>query len=691
MGGKWAKPTLARVQSGYPAVRAEHHELGVFYLYAPSEATLLFCENETNMPRVFGAGPRTRFPKDGIGDHLLHGTDTVNSDGTGTKAAVHVRLSVPGRGQAVVQVRLTRAAPGQLTAPFVEVDELFARRRAEADEFYEAITPPTVTDDAKAVMRQALAGMLWSKQCYFFDVDTWLRERRVHPLRAPVLRGTRNESWFHMFNHDVVSMPDKWEYPWYAAWDLAFHCLPLAMVDPEFAKSQIDLMLSQAYLHPTGQIPAYEWNFGDVNPPVHAFAALFLQNLEADLGEVDLPFLHKCFARLLLNFTWWVNRKDPSGHNVFEGGFLGLDNIGVFDRSAALPTGGRLEQADGTAWMAMFSQNMLEMALTLLEHDDTYEGFVLKFVERFFWIAAAMDPIGDNPDEMWDEEDGFFYDVLRLPDGSGTRIKVRSMVGLLPICATTVIDQSVIDRYPQIAGQVAAFLERNRDLLANIADPLVPGAHGRRLLSLVNEDKLRRILTRMLDEDRFLGPHGIRSISRWHLEHPYVFDVHGTEHRVQYEAAESTSGMFGGNSNWRGPIWFPINLLLIRALITHYRYYGNSFKIECPTGSGTMMTLYEVAQELSRRLVSTFLLDGDGHRPVYGGTQMFQEDPHWRDLILFYEYFHGDNGAGLGASHQTGWTGLVARLIQILGQFEGDAVLDEPRWPMARTYRRPAD
>ena len=685
------RPELTRVESAYPALRADHHQLGAFYLYASPEATLLFCENETNMPRVFGAEPQTPFPKDGIGDHLLHGAGTVNPEGTGTKAAAHVRLSVPGGGQAVVQVRLTRAEPGQLAEPFADADDLFARRRAEADEFYEVITPPQLTDDAKSVMRQALAGMLWSKQCYFFDVDQWLRERRSHPLRAPVHRGTRNESWFHMFNHDVVSMPDKWEYPWYAAWDLAFHCIPLAMVDPEFAKNQIDLMLSQDYLHPTGQMPASEWNFGDVNPPVHAFAALFLQNLEADLGEVDLPFLQKSFARLLLNFTWWVNRKDPSGHNVFEGGFLGLDNIGVFDRSAALPTGGRLEQADGTAWMAMFSQNMLEMALDLLEYDDTYEGFVLKFVERFFWIAAAVDPIGEHPDEMWDAEDGFFYDVLRLPDGSGTRIKVRSLVGLLPICATTVIEQSVIDRYPQVAGQVAVFLERNRDLLANIADPLVPGAHGRRLLSLVNEDKLRRILTRMLDEERFLGPHGIRSISRWHLDHPYVFDVHGAEHRVEYEAAESTSGMFGGNSNWRGPVWFPINLLLIRALVQHYRYYGNSFKIECPTGSGTMMTLFEVAQELSRRLVSTFLRDGEGHRPVYGGSKPFQEDPHWRDLILFYEYFHGDNGAGLGASHQTGWTGLAARLIQTLGQFDAETVLDEHRWPMARPYRRPAD
>jgi mannosylglycerate hydrolase MGH1-like protein len=682
------KPRLARVESEHPVVRAEHHKVGVFYLHAEPEAALLFCENETNMARVFGAEPATPFPKDGIGDHLLHGADTVNPDGEGTKVAAHVRLVVPAGGQAAVLVRLTREGPETLPSPFAGADELIARRRAEADDFYEAITPPTVTDDAKAVMRQALAGMLWSKQCYYFDVDRWLRERHLHPLRSPTRRGSRNESWFHMFNHDVVSMPDKWEYPWYAAWDLAFHCIPLAMVDPDFAKSQIDLMLSREYLHPGGQMPAYEWNFGDVNPPVHAFAALFLQNLEEDLGEVDLPFLQESFSRLLMNFTWWVNRKDPSGHNVFEGGFLGLDNIGVFDRSAALPTGGRLEQADGTAWMAMFSQNMLELALALLPHDKSYEEFVLKFVERFFWIAAAVDPIGEHPDEMWDEEDGFFYDVLRLPDGTGMRIKVRSLVGLLPICATTVIEADLLDRYPQITEQVATFLERNRDLLANIADPAVPGVQGRRILSLVNEDKLRRILARMLDEERFLGPRGIRSISRWHLDHPYTFHVAGAEYRVQYEPAESTTGMFGGNSNWRGPVWFPINLLLIRALIQHYRYYGNDLKVECPTGSGKMMTLYEVAQELSRRLASTFLQDSDGRRPVYGGTRRFQEDPHWRDLILFYEYYHGDNGAGLGASHQTGWSGLVARLIQSMGQFDADSVLEDLQWPMARPYRR---
>ncbi|HYB31713.1 MAG TPA: hypothetical protein VEF89_34340, partial [Solirubrobacteraceae bacterium] len=634
------KPHLTRVPSPNPTVRADHHRLGTLYLHAESRAALLFCENETNAPRIWGADVTTPFPKDGIGDHLLHGAESVNPAEEGTKAAAHVRLDVPAGGQAQLFVRLTRDGPDTITSPFADGAELIARRRAEADEFYESITPPTVDDDAKAVMRQALAGMLWSKQCYYFDVDRWLRERGAHPLRASRRRGSRNESWFHMVNYDVVSMPDKWEYPWYAAWDLAFHCVPLAIVDPDFAMHQIDLMLSQEYLHPTGQIPAYEWNFGDVNPPVHAFATLFLHRLESDLGELDLPFLEECFARLLVNFTWWVNRKDRSGRNLFEGGFLGLDNIGVFDRSATLPTGGTLEQADGTAWMAMFSQNMLELAVALLDHDPAYEQFVLKFVEHFFWIAAAVDPVGEHPDEMWDEEDGFFYDVLRLPDGTGSRIKVRSLVGLLPLCASTVIEADLLERYPQVAARVRAFLERNQDLLTNIADPREPGVHGRRLLSLVNEDKLRRILARMLDEERFLGPHGIRSISRWHLDHPYVFDVAGVEYRVQYEPAESTTRMFGGNSNWRGPVWFPINVLLIRALLQHYRYYGEKLKVECPTGSGTMMTLLEVAQELSRRLVTTFLRGSDGRRPVYGGSKKFQDDPYWRDLVLFYEYFH---------------------------------------------------
>ncbi len=633
------KPRVSRVEARHPAVKAEHEELGVFYLYAEHGAELLFCENESNNPRLWSSEATTPYPKDGINDHVVHGAATVNPAGEGTKVAAHTVVTVGGGEQVSVLLRLTRWAPETLPDPFADADEHLATRRREADEFYESISPPSLDDDAKSVMRQALAGMLWSKQTYYFDLDVWLRERQSHPLRTPVRRGTRNESWFHMVNHDVISMPDKWEYPWYAAWDLAFHCVALAMVDPDFAKSQLRIMLSQLYLHPSGQMPAYEWNFGDVNPPVHAFATLFLYTLESHTGEIDLEFLKEAFTRLILNFQWWVNRKDPSGRNLFEGGFLGLDNIGVFDRSAKLPTGGSLEQADGTAWMAMFSQNMLELAIAVAEKDPAYEDLVLKFVEHFFWIAAAVDPMGDHPDEMWDEEDGFFYDVLRTPDGSGRRLKVRSLVGILPMCAVTVIEPTLIERYPRLAGRIREYLDRNRDLLTTVADPQAPGANGRRILALVNEDKLRRILTRVLDEERFFGPHGIRSLSRWHLDHPYRLEVEGVVYEVQYEPAESTTGMFGGNSNWRGPVWMPINILIVRALLQHYRYYGDDFKIECPTGSGVEMTLFEVAMELSRRLASTFLR-GPGrhasrirrHPPVPGGRALARPHPVLRVL-----------------------------------------------------------
>ncbi len=683
-------PTITAADAPYLLAKVEHHVLGTWWLHAESGGQLLFCDNETNTERLWGEPSSTAFPKDAINRFVVDGaTDAVNPANTGTKAAAHVRLMVPAGGTVTYRIRLTTGDP--LPDPFADTDSVIASRRAEADDFYASITPPTISDDAAAVMRQALAGMLWSKQCYYFDVDQWLRERHTHPLRAPGGKGSRNEGWFHMANHDVISMPDTWEYPWYAAWDLAFHTIPLMMVDPTFAKEQLRLMLSQRYLHPTGQIPAYEWNFSDVNPPVHAFATLLVHSLHQELadGEPDLEFLRDSFAKLRTNFTWWVNRKDPQGKGVFEGGFLGLDNIGVFDRSAALPTGGRLEQADGTAWMSLFSQNMLELALILAEHDPAYENDVLEFFERFFWIAAAVDREGDHADELWDEEEGFFYDVLRMPDGSGQRLKVRSLVGLLPMCATAVVDADMLERFPELRARIGAFIERNGDLVGGIPDPRVPGVAGRRLLSLVNEDKLRRILGRMLDEERFLGPHGIRSISRWHLDHPYTFDVHGTEYRVQYEPAESTTGMFGGNSNWRGPVWFPVNLLIVRALLQHYLYYGDDFRVECPTGSGNMCTLYEVAEEISNRLVATFLRDDDGRRPVYGGAETFQSDPNWRDLVSFYEYFHGDNGAGLGASHQTGWTGVVAKLIQLFGHVDAQTVLRDGGRPFARPYRRP--
>ena len=510
----------------------------------------------------------------------------------------------------------------------------------------------------------------------------------MDPFAVPS-RAVRNREWVHMVNSHVISMPDKWEYPWYAAWDLAFHTIALAEVDVDFAKEQLNLMLREIYLHPSGQIPAYEWNFSDVNPPVHAWATIFLYRMEqAFRGQGDIEFMKRSFGKLMANFTWWVNRKDRYGKNVFEGGFLGLDNIGVFDRSAALPTGGHLEQADGTAWMALFCQNMLEMGVEIATYDPTYEDLSMKFAEHFLWIARAMNHVGH--DGMWDEDDGFYYDVLRLPDGSATRLKVRSMVGLLPICATTVIEPWQRDRFPRLVERFTERVRRMPELLQSI-HPTGPGHRGygdRGIFAVVNPDRLRRILARMLDENEFLSPYGIRSLSRYHKDHPFVFKVEGREYRVSYLPAESDSGMFGGNSNWRGPIWMPVNALLIRALLNFYLYYGDTFKIECPTGSGRLMNLFEVAREISQRLIRIFLWDPSAHstssgqargRPVYGGAQKFQTDPHWKDYLLFYEYFHGDNGAGLGASHQTGWTGLVATLIELFGRLDGPHLLEAGR------------
>jgi Glycosyl hydrolase family 63 C-terminal domain len=656
---------------GVTVITASHPELGIRYLSCEGEVPLLFTENETNMQRVFNQANPSPYVKDGINQYLVHGQrEAVNPLHTGTKASAHYQIHVEGGGTQVIRLRLNTVAPaneGQLFGK--RFDSVMNKRLHEADEFYDAITPPSVKEDAKQVMRQALAGMLWSKQYYYFDLDQWLREHGVTAADAIKALHIRNHQWLHMVNDDVISMPDKWEYPWYAAWDLAFHTVALSVVDPDFAKQQLDIMLREVYLNPNGQLPAYEWNFGDVNPPVHAWAALFVYSFEKHRrGQGDVKFLEHAFQKLLLNFTWWVNRKDPSGRNVFEGGFLGLDNIGIFDRSAPLPTGGTLEQADGTAWMALFSQNMLQIALELAVEDPVYEGMARKFFEHFFRIASSMDRVGEHQDEMWDEEDGFFYDLLRLPDGRAARMKVRSMVGLLPLCAATIIPEEFVTRFPTTVEQTRRFLMRDPSLVANVAPPNKPGVAGRRLLAILNETKLRRILTRMLDEERFLSPYGIRSLSRYHLEHPYIVNVHGQEYRVQYLPAESNTGMFGGNSNWRGPIWMPVNILIIRALLQFHLYYGDDFKIECPTGSGKLMTLFQVAHEIANRLASIFMRDAEGKRPVYGGSTKFQTDPHWRDLILFYEYFHGDNGAGLGASHQTGWTGLVGTLISLFGR-----------------------
>jgi hypothetical protein len=675
------KPMLrqASAEPGSNAVTGSHPALGEFMFWSEGPGPWLFTENETNHERLFpGQSNESPYVKDGFHDYVIHGLQNkVNPAKEGTKAAAHHQIRIESGKSSVIRLRLTISGQSGKTPAFGQAfDEIFATRLQEADAFYKAVTPPSVSKDAANVMRQALAGMLWSKQFFFFDGDNWLDEHHSNPLHSGY-RNSRNSEWFHMLNKDVISMPDKWEYPWYAAWDLAFHTLPLAIVDPDFARDQLKLMLKGVYLHPSGQIPAYEWNFSDVNPPVHAWATIFLhRSAQALGGEPDMEFLKTAFNKLMLNFTWWVNRKDRFGKNVFEGGFLGLDNIGVFDRSAPLPTGGYLEQADGTAWMALFSQNMAELAIELAAVDPSYEDLVLKFAEQFFYIAAAINRPGH--DGMWDEEDGFYYDLLRLPDGTATRLKVRSLVGLLPLCATTVFEEWQREKIPHAMASIAERVRR----IPELGKTMHPtggknnGVNNRGILALVNPERLRRILTRMLDEKEFFGPFGIRSISKYHEQHPYVFHVNGQEYRVDYLPAESNSGMFGGNSNWRGPVWMPVNALIIRALLNFHLFYGDNFKIECPTGSGKMMNLFEVAQELSDRLTRIFLQDENGRRPVFGGTEKFQSDPHWRDHILFFEYFHADNGAGLGASHQTGWTGLVAKCIELFGFLDSTRALD---------------
>jgi hypothetical protein len=672
------KPSLreGEARKGTRVVAASHAELGERWLHVEGEVPLLFTENETNNKRLFGGENSGPYVKDGINDYVLHGNLEAVNPSSGTKVAAYHRLEVKPGDKAVLRFRLTDTAPRSSKDPFSRFDETFEARLREADEFYRSITPKTATEDEARVMRQALSGMLWTKQYYFFDANKWLDEHGVDPF-ASSPRPVRNREWGHMVNDDVISMPDKWEYPWYAAWDLAFHAIALASVDVDFAKQQLDLMLREMYLHPSGQIPAYEWNFSDVNPPVHPWATLFLFRMEqARRGEGDVAFLKHAFGKLLANFTWWVNRKDRFGKNVFEGGFLGLDNIGVFDRSAPLPTGGHLEQADGTAWMALFSQNMLEIAIEIAAVDETYGDLAAKFVDHILWIGQAMNRVG--ADGMWDEEDGFYYDVLRLPDGRATRLKVRSMVGLLPLCAATVIEPWQRERVPSVMNALAERARRRPELLSSL-HPTGPGHWGyadRGIVALVNPERLRRILARMLDESEFLSPYGIRALSRYHLEHPYVFEVHGEEYRVCYLPGDSDSGMFGGNSNWRGPIWMPVNVLLIRALLNFYAYHGDAFKVECPTGSGREMNLFEVAREIADRLAGIFLRDASGRRPVFGGSEKFQNDPLWRDHVLFYEYFHGDNGAGIGASHQTGWTGLVATLVELFGSVDGARFLD---------------
>ncbi len=670
--GDGRRGSRAAGMAGPVIIELDDPEYGRRQFVCEGSPELLFTDNETNQTRLHGGENRSRYVKDGIGDYVVHGrADSVNPELEGTKASARYTLSLAPGETATVRLRFMPASEGRDGAdPLGPVFErTFAAREREADEFYATVIPEHLSEDGRRVMRQALGGMLWSKQFYHYVVEQWLKGDPAYPP-PPASRLTgRNHEWTHLFNADVISMPDKWEYPWYAAWDLAFHCVPLALVDSEFAKEQLVLLLREWYMHPNGQLPAYEWALSDVNPPVHAWAAWRVYKIEKKRrGKGDREFLEKVFHKLLLNFTWWVNRKDAEGRNLFQGGFLGLDNIGVFDRSAPLPTGGHLEQSDGTSWMAMYTLNLLAIALELAREDPAYEDVASKFWEHFIYIAHAMTSLGHDDIELWDDEDGFFYDVLHMPDGNHFPVKVRSMVGLIPLFAVETLEPDVLDRLPGFKRRLEWFIDHRPDLTKNVACMRTPGREERRLLSIVDRARLQRVLSLMLDEREFLSPYGIRAVSRHHLEHPYVLALDGHEYRVDYEPAESSTGLFGGNSNWRGPIWFPVNFLIIESLQKFHHYLGEDFKVECPTGSGQLMTLWEVAAEISRRLTAIFLRDADGRRPVYGGIETFQSDPSWRDLILFHEYFHGDDGAGIGASHQTGWTGVVAKLLQQSGE-----------------------
>jgi hypothetical protein len=694
-GDDVARPTVRQLAHDKTAGIAalSHRDLGKGFLFAEGASALLFTENETNTERLVGTSNRSPYVKDGINNYIVNGKhDAVNPEKKGTKVSAHYPLTLAAGESGTIRLRLSdqpikdsrKALGGHFGKAF---ESVFKTRRQEADQFYAAVIPSSFNPDEARVMRQALAGMLWSKQFFFYDVGRWLKQHGVQPYRTNQ-RSIRNDRWGHMVNADVISMPDKWEYPWYAAWDLAFHVTALTLVDEEFGKEQLELFLKDRYLHPSGQIPAYEWNFGDVNPPVHAWSTIFTYLTEkAHRGKGDLAWLERCFHKLLLNFNWWVNRKDRTGNNAFEGGFLGLDNIGVFDRSAPLPTGGYLEQADGTAWMALFCQNMVEISAELAMANPAYVNLTMKFVEHFLLIASGMIRPGEAAG-MWDEQDGFFYDVLRSPDGRFERLKVRSMVGLLPLCAVTIFERKLLTKYPEVGPTMREYLSARPELMAFVHDPQKPGYKRRLLGSILNEANLRRVLKIMLDENEFLGTFGIRAVSRFHHEHPYTYRVGDQEYRVSYLPGESDNAMFGGNSNWRGPIWMPVNMLIIRALLQYYLYYGNSFTIECPTGSGKQTNLYGVAEEIGRRLPRIFLKDEQGKRPVHGASRKFQEDPHWRDYPLFYEYFHGNTGAGVGASHQTGWTGAIARVMHLFASTAAQRVLEQGKESMAGTTPR---
>ncbi len=640
-----------------------HEQLGNYVLYANGNDTVIFCDNETNDRKLYGAANKSEFCKDGINEFIVNGNDNaVNIHATGTKAAFNFDVVIPAQSSTTFKLRLSN---GNCLHPFEDFDETFSARQNEADEFYADIQKDIKSDDEKLLQRQAFAGMLWSKQFYYYDVQQWLQGDRNEPAPPAERLQGRNTGWQHLCNNDIISMPDKWEYPWYASWDLAFHCITLAMVDSEFAKAQMKLLTKVWYMHPNGQLPAYEWNFGDVNPPVHAWSTFRIFKIdEAKNGKPDVAFLETVFHKLMLNFTWWVNKKDEGGNNVFEGGFLGLDNIGVFDRSSPLPTGGYIEQADGTSWMAMYTLNLMRIALELSQYNPVYEEMALKFFEHFLYIAQAIDNMGDNNNGLWDDMDGFFYDSLHLPNGSKVPLKVRSMVGLIPLFAVEVLDHELLVKMPAFTKHLQWLYENKPELTSLVSRWDVKGNDEKHLLSLLRAHRMKKMLEKMLSETEFLSDYGIRSVSKFHQQHPYEFFVEGECFAVNYVPGESDSSMFGGNSNWRGPIWMPMNFLIIESLQRFHFYYNDDFKVECPVGSGNMLSLNEVAEEIKKRLSNIFLKNEDGHRPVNGNYDKLQKDPNFNDYILFYEYFHGDSGRGVGASHQTGWTGLIAKLLQ---------------------------
>jgi hypothetical protein len=655
-------------------LEATHPEIGTHFLYAPAASELLFTDNETNWRRIANSANSSPYVKDGFHDYVVEGrTDAINPARTGTKAAPHYVLDIAAGQTAVLRLRLDGA--GDLAdALGASFDATLTERRRDADEFYARIAPYPQSDEARRIQRTAFAGLLWCQQYYNYVVYQWLDGDPTGPPAPPDRKSGRNHNWVHVYSDDILSMPDNWEYPWFASWDLAFHCITIAMIDPDFAKRQLALLTREWYMHPNGELPAYEWGFGDVNPPVHAWATMRVYQIEQKMfGRTDRLFLERVFQKLLMNFTWWCNRKDAEGNNVFQGGFLGLDNISVFDRSTQLPDGGHLDQADGTAWMGVYCLSMLGIAAELALENKAYEDIASKFFEHFIYIADAINHMGDDNQgvALWDEASGFYYDVLHVPGRMPMQLGVRSMVGLIPLMAVIVSDTETIAKFPDLLQRMNWFIEHRPDLHGNVAPLDQPGIRDRRILAMVDGTKLKKILAKMLDESEFLSPHGIRSLSRYYKEHGYELDIDGMKMTVDYEPAESTSNLFGGNSNWRGPVWFPVNYLIIEALQRFHYYYGDDFKVECPTGSGVLMNLWEVASELSHRLIELFMRDAHGRRPMYGNAELYQTDPHFRDLLYFHEYFNGDTGAGLGAIHQTGWTGIVAKLLQQCAEYCG--------------------